>query len=103
MNIHGKPPSAEMKTHLKRDLIQGVWDVMLDDRFMHAYVHGLPILCSDGIWRRVFPRLITYSADYPEKYEALTTLYTIKLIQHPIGYFSLGSKTLGSAHVHVVW
>lgn len=34
---------------------------------MEAYVHGIVIDCADGIRRRVYPRLFTYSADYPEK------------------------------------
>ena len=67
MQIYDKAPSEAMKTHLKRELMQGIWDIMLDEWFMEAYKHGIPIKCADGIWRRVFPRLITYSADYPEK------------------------------------
>lgn len=47
--------------------MQGIWDTMLDDKFMEAYEHGIIIECADGIRRRVFPRLITYSADYPKK------------------------------------
>jgi hypothetical protein len=39
----------------------------MDPAFMHAYEHGIVILCVDGILRRVFPRFFTYSADYPEK------------------------------------
>lgn len=35
---------------------------------MEAYIHGIVLLCADGIARRVFPRIFTYSADYPEKY-----------------------------------
>jgi hypothetical protein len=62
-----KAPSAAILTHLKRDLMQGVWDILLDDEFMHAYKYGVVILCADGIHRRVFPRFLTYSADYPEK------------------------------------
>ena len=32
------------------------------------YEHGVIVTCADGIVRRVFPRIFTYSADYPEKY-----------------------------------
>jgi hypothetical protein len=29
--------------------------------------HGIVIMCHDGIERRFYPRIFTYSADYPEK------------------------------------
>jgi len=48
--------------------MQAMWDLLLDEDFMHAYEHGIVITCGDGITRRVFPRFFTYSADYPEKY-----------------------------------
>ncbi|KAI0311994.1 hypothetical protein OF83DRAFT_1219078 [Amylostereum chailletii] len=41
--------------------------ILLDEEFMAAYEHGIVILCPDGIHRRFYPRLFTYSADYPEK------------------------------------
>lgn len=40
----------------------------MDEDFLHAYRHGIIIKCADGVLRRVFPRIFTYSADYPEKY-----------------------------------
>jgi hypothetical protein len=48
--------------------MQAVWNFLLDDDFLHAYHYGIVIRCADGIERRVYPRLFTYSADYPEKY-----------------------------------
>lgn len=45
-----------------------VWRIILDKEFLHAYKHGIVIRCPDGIMRRIFPRIFTYSADYPEKY-----------------------------------
>jgi hypothetical protein len=27
------------------------------------------IKCCDGEWRRFYPRIFTYSADYPEKWK----------------------------------
>ncbi|KAI0054412.1 hypothetical protein BV25DRAFT_1817100 [Artomyces pyxidatus] len=65
--IFGKSATAAVLTHLKRDLIHEIWELLLDEDFMHAYVHGIVILCADGITRRIFPRFFTYSADYPEK------------------------------------
>lgn len=41
---------------------------------MHAYRHGIIVLCADGIVRRLYPRFFTYSADYPEKY--VNSLFT---------------------------
>jgi hypothetical protein len=47
--------------------MHAVWKYLLDDDFMHAYKYGMVIKCIDGIERRVYPRIFTYSADYPEK------------------------------------
>ena len=43
------------------------WNILLDDDFLHAYIHGVVVKCADGITRRLYPRIFTYSADYPEK------------------------------------
>lgn len=53
---------------LKRELMQAVWLLLLDDRFMYAYIHGLVVLCGDEIWQHLFIRFLIYAADYPEKY-----------------------------------
>jgi hypothetical protein len=60
--------TASTLTHLKRELIHAIWNLLLDSEFMHAYEHGIVIPFADGILRRVFPRFFTYSADYPEKF-----------------------------------
>jgi hypothetical protein len=39
----------------------------MDDEFMHAYIHGVVFEVIDGNIRILFPRFLTYSADYPEK------------------------------------
>jgi hypothetical protein len=44
-----------------------IWRSLLDDEFVHAYEHGIVLRCADGVQRRVYPRIFTYSADYPEK------------------------------------
>lgn len=67
MMIYGKPAPNEVITFLKRDLMQKMWSLLLDEEFMHAYEHGVVIKCADGICRRVYPRFFAYSADYPEK------------------------------------
>lgn len=48
-----------------------MWNLILDGKFMHAYEHGIEIMFFDGVKRLVFPRIFTYSADYPEKYAVL--------------------------------
>ncbi|KAF7974699.1 hypothetical protein HWV62_11479 [Athelia sp. TMB] len=54
-------------THCRRELMHKVLDKVLDDDFVHAYRHGFAMECLDGVWRRFYPRIFTYSADYPEK------------------------------------
>lgn len=49
-----------------------VWRSLLDDNFLEAYQHGIVLRSADGILRRVYPRIFTYSADYPEKYVLLS-------------------------------
>jgi hypothetical protein len=67
MALHGKPPSEALLTHLRRELMHEVWNALLDEEFLDAWENGVVIRCADGIERRVFPRIMTYSADYPEK------------------------------------
>ncbi|KAJ7181996.1 hypothetical protein C8R46DRAFT_1210480 [Mycena filopes] len=62
-----KTRRASVLTHCRRELMHQVWKLMLDDEFITAYQHGIVIHCADGVWRRVYPRIFTYSADYPEK------------------------------------
>ena len=59
--------TAPLLTHCHRELFHAQWDVLLDDEFLHVYTHGIVIKCHDGIDRRFYPRIFSYSADYPEK------------------------------------
>jgi hypothetical protein len=54
-------------THCRREVMHAQWKILLDDEFIEAYSHGIVIECCDGIKRRFYPRIFTYSADYPEK------------------------------------
>jgi Plavaka transposase len=60
------PPQMFPHT-VDEELMHAIWTILLDDDFLHAYEHGIVILCPDGISRRFYPRICTYSADYPEK------------------------------------
>jgi len=57
--------------HCRRELMHVVWKYILDDDFIHAMIYGVVITCHDGIKRRIYPRIFTYSADYPEKWAQL--------------------------------
>jgi hypothetical protein len=55
-------------TNCRRELMHAIWSILLDDYFLHAYTYGIVIKCHDG----VYPRIFTYSADYPEKQVIIT-------------------------------
>jgi hypothetical protein len=80
---------TKILTHCRRELMQSVWKIILSDEdFMHAYLYGMIIKCIDGIERRIYPRVFTYSADYPEKWNLL-----ICHLCHPLNiFFSQGSS-----------
>ncbi|KAI0074001.1 hypothetical protein K474DRAFT_1685932 [Panus rudis PR-1116 ss-1] len=63
----GHGASADILTHCRRELFHAIWRLLLDSDFIHAYNHGIIIDCTDNVRRRVYPRIFTYSADYPEK------------------------------------
>ena len=66
-NFYGEAPSAAVIRLFKRDLVQKIWLQLIDSEFVRAYKHGILVTCGDGIIRRLFPRILAYSADYPEK------------------------------------
>ncbi|KAL6303260.1 hypothetical protein BKA93DRAFT_735257 [Sparassis latifolia] len=63
----GKEGSKPLLTHCRRELMHAIWKLILGDRFEDACRHGIVVMCGDGILRRLYLRLFTYSADYPEK------------------------------------
>lgn len=67
MKEFGVSPSAEVLTHLRRELMQEIYRLFLDDDLMEAYVEGLDIDFIDEVIRRMFIRFFLYGADYPEK------------------------------------
>ena len=62
-----KTQKKDILTHCHRELMHGVWGFLLDNDFIHAYKYGMVVMCADGVERRIYPRIFTYSADYPEK------------------------------------
>ena len=71
-----KSAIQSLLTHCRWELMHAVWDILLDDEFLHAYEHGIVLKFTNGIFRRLYPRIFTYSADYPEKYVVTLYLYT---------------------------
>lgn len=65
--LTGYGVSDEILAHCRSQLMHSVWKTLLDADFMEAYEHGIVIEWPDGTFRRVYPRVFTYSADYPEK------------------------------------
>ncbi|KAI0318229.1 hypothetical protein OF83DRAFT_48304 [Amylostereum chailletii] len=72
----GKPATAAMLAHCKREMVHAIWELLLNERFMDAYRNGIVIRCGDGVVRRIYPRFLIYSADYPEK----VLLVSIKML-----------------------
>lgn len=63
-----KSVNSAVVTFCHRELFHEQWKALLDDEFIDAYEHGIVVRSADGVDRRWFPRILTYSADYPEKY-----------------------------------
>ena len=63
----GVAPTSVVETHCKRELMHAVWSHILDEDFVKGCTDGLTIKCHDNIERVFYLRIMTYSADYPEK------------------------------------
>jgi hypothetical protein len=66
-HTEGSNIGSAFLAHCGRELLHAQWKIILDDEFLQAYAHGVVITCSDGLQRRFYLRIFTYSADYPEK------------------------------------
>jgi hypothetical protein len=95
--ITGSGPTAEILAHCRRELMHGVWAKIFDGDFMEAYEHGIVLECQDGISRRFFPRVFTYSADYPEKLQLFFNTTTVT--DWHTGFCSPASATLANVRV----
>jgi hypothetical protein len=65
--IYAKQPTDAEIRFMKREVMQAIYILLLDDDFRNAYLNGVEVLCADGILRLLIPRFFSYSADYPEK------------------------------------
>lgn len=92
-----------MLTHCQRELMHEAWKLLLDAEFVHAYIHGIILKCADGVYRRVYPRIFTYSADYPEKYALIPSMTEHQqMIASYAEYSSQISEIMGHVCVPVV-
>ncbi|KAI0738103.1 hypothetical protein C8Q80DRAFT_1222726 [Daedaleopsis nitida] len=66
-SVYGTQPSAEVLRFCRRELFTQIWLLLLNEKFMQAYTHGIVAECGDSVIRRTFFRVFTYSADYMEK------------------------------------
>ncbi|KIK17394.1 hypothetical protein PISMIDRAFT_32062, partial [Pisolithus microcarpus 441] len=49
------------------ELVHAVWKILLDEDFVNAHKNGIVVKCYDGVYCHIFPQILTYLADYPEK------------------------------------
>jgi Plavaka transposase len=56
-----------LMTHCRREIYHAALTTILDNEFVTAWTSGILMECYDGVTRRIFPRIFTWSADYPEK------------------------------------
>ncbi|KAG2336228.1 hypothetical protein BDR05DRAFT_896996, partial [Suillus weaverae] len=77
-----KTGMMSLHAHCRRQLFHSCWEILLDNNFLFTCRHGIVLKCADGVARRVFPWLFTYSADYPEKV-LITTIKDMGLCPCP--------------------
>ncbi|KZV82794.1 hypothetical protein EXIGLDRAFT_563809, partial [Exidia glandulosa HHB12029] len=64
----GKKKNDALVTHLRHELFHACLRILFEDPdFRQAYLNGRVIKGRDGVTRRHYLRLFSYSADYPEK------------------------------------
>ncbi|KAF6742404.1 hypothetical protein DFP72DRAFT_1081941 [Ephemerocybe angulata] len=63
----GKLPTDHLFGYCGREVFQKQWSILLDQELRDAMRDGIVLTCPDGVDRCFYPRILTYSADYPEK------------------------------------
>ncbi|KAF9538744.1 hypothetical protein CPC08DRAFT_738832 [Agrocybe pediades] len=62
-----KPATKDTLTHLRRELMQAVWELILDEDTVNAYAYGEKFRLYDEVDHALYLRFLFYSMDYPEK------------------------------------
>ena len=91
-------PGSTLFTHCHRELFHAQWKDLLDDEFLQAYKHRMVFVCGDNVKRRLFPRIFTYSADYPEKWVCIISFTLSAEEALTIEFSLLISATLAGVH-----
>ncbi|TFK20496.1 hypothetical protein FA15DRAFT_599618, partial [Coprinopsis marcescibilis] len=63
----GKLPPSDFFTHCNQEVFQAQWALLLNEELVEAMKNGIVLMCHDGVERRFYPRIFTYSTDYPEQ------------------------------------
>ncbi|KAJ3546960.1 hypothetical protein NMY22_g1843 [Coprinellus aureogranulatus] len=63
----GRLPTEALFAYCTRELFHQQWSVLLSPELVDAMRYGIVLRCPDGKERCFFPRIFSYSADYPEK------------------------------------
>ncbi|KAF5378621.1 hypothetical protein D9757_009547 [Collybiopsis confluens] len=64
---YGCTPTEAVMTFMRREIPHAIYAELFDKDFMNAYRDGIILRCGNKVTRSMFPRLFTWSADYPEK------------------------------------
>ncbi|KAI0086599.1 hypothetical protein BDY19DRAFT_986593 [Irpex rosettiformis] len=67
LRVYNTAATPDVLQFCRSQLVQKIWDLLLNEKFMHTYQHRILVMCSNGIIRCLFLRIIMYSADYPER------------------------------------
>ena len=64
---HWNSQRSQLMAHCQRELIHTIWKYLLDGDFIHAMKYGVIVTCHNSVRRQIYPRIFTYSANYPKK------------------------------------
>ncbi|KAJ3549639.1 hypothetical protein NMY22_g803 [Coprinellus aureogranulatus] len=71
----GKLPTSALFKYCARALFHKQWSILLSAEFIDAMKYGIVHTCLDGKKRCFFPRILTYSCDYPENRDLITIMF----------------------------
>ncbi|KAF5343015.1 hypothetical protein D9757_014587 [Collybiopsis confluens] len=67
LSQYGCTPADKILTFMRREIPHAIYAKLFDEEFMKAYRDGIILTCGNNLTYCMFPRLFTWSADYPEK------------------------------------